>query len=99
MIPETELRIGNWVDVRNSSHSTFGKEPRFTVVESIGRQGINIESSYEGSIEANFDEQSLFGIPLAHEILTRCGFVYSEIRPAQTHWFIKIPKKGRLIIY
>ena len=74
MINTNELKIGDWVDVRNSEYIRYGKEPGYTLVDSINYSGINITSGYEGSIECEYLDQNLFGIPLTPEILEACGF-------------------------
>ena len=74
MISVKDLRIGNWVDVRNSQRVIFGKEPRYTEVYDIGFNGINISSSFEGSFECDYKEESLFGIELNPSILEKFGF-------------------------
>ena len=70
MINLSELRVGNTV---NKTNLMFNDGYYPVTVESISDYGINVSSSYEGSLDWD-GEENIEGIPLTDEILLTNGF-------------------------
>lgn len=76
MIDVKSLRVGNWVQLTDEYFSRVGSfynPAKYQLVESVMCSGINAGGAHDGSLEPDFEEKDIDGIPLTPEILEKCG--------------------------